>query len=47
MYCEIYVNVEYVHKNAMMSHVTKRETDDGRKSGYYAAILSGKSGRGL
>ena len=23
-------------------HVTKRETDSGRKSGYYAAILSGK-----
>ena len=23
-------------------YVTKRETDSGRKSGYYAAILSGK-----
>ena len=27
-------------------HVTKRETDSGRKSGYYAAILSGKEDRG-
>ena len=24
-------------------HVTKREADGGRKSGYYAAILSGKN----
>ena len=28
-------------------HVTKRETDSGRKSGYYAAILSGKEDRGI
>ena len=28
-------------------HVTKRETDGGRKSGYYDAILSGKNDRGL
>ena len=27
--------------------ITKRETDGGRKIGYYAAILSGKNGRGL
>ena len=28
-------------------HMTKRETDGGRKLGYYAAILSGKNDRGL
>ena len=28
-------------------HVTKRETDGGRKSGYYDAILSGKNDCGL
>ena len=27
--------------------VTKRETDSGQKSGYYAAILSGKEDHGL
>ena len=28
-------------------HVTKRETDNGQKSGYYATILSGKEDRGI
>ena len=28
-------------------HVTKHETDSGRKSGYYATILSGKEDRGI
>ena len=28
-------------------YVTKRETDSGRKSRYYAAILSGKEDRGI
>ena len=28
-------------------HVTKCETDSGQKSGYYAAILSGKEDRGI
>ena len=28
-------------------YVTKRETDSERKSGYYAAILSGKEDRGI
>ena len=28
-------------------HVTKCETDSGQKSGYYAAILSGKNDHGL
>ena len=28
-------------------HVTKCEMDSGRKSGYYAAILSGKNDRGV
>ena len=28
-------------------HVTKRETDGGRKFGYYATITSGKNDRGL
>ena len=27
--------------------VTKRETDSGRKFGFYAAILSGKEDRGV
>ena len=30
-----------------MPHVIKRETDSGRKSGYYAAILSGKEDHGI
>ena len=33
--------------NIAIPHVTKRETDSGRKSGYYAAILSGKEDRGI
>ena len=28
-------------------HITKRETDSGRKAGYYVAILSGKNDRSL
>ena len=28
-------------------HVTKREMDSGRKSGYYAAILSSKEDHGI
>ena len=28
-------------------YVTKRKTNSGRKSGYYAAILSGKEERGI
>ena len=28
-------------------HVTKRKTNSGRKSGYYAAILSGKEECGI
>ena len=28
-------------------HVTKRETNDGQKAGYYTAILSGKNDCGL
>ena len=31
----------------VITQITKRETDSGRKFGYYAAILSGKNGRGL
>ena len=31
----------------VITQITKRETDGGRKFGYYAAILSGKNGRGL
>ena len=31
----------------VITHITKRETDGGRKFGYYAAILSGKNDRGL
>ena len=31
----------------VITQITKRETDDGRKFGYYAAILSGKRGCGL
>ena len=31
----------------VITQITKRETDGGRKFGYYAAILSGKKGRGL
>ena len=31
----------------VITHVTKRETDGGRKSGYYATILSGKNDHGL
>ena len=31
----------------VITQITKRETDGGRKFRYYAAILSGKNGRGL
>ena len=31
----------------VITQITKREMDGGRKFGYYAAILSGKNGRGL
>ena len=31
----------------VITRITKRETDGGRKFGYYVAILSGKKGRGL
>ena len=31
----------------VITQITKRETDGGRKFGYYAAILSGKNGRSL
>ena len=31
----------------VITQITERETDGGRKFGYYAAILSGKNGRGL
>ena len=38
---------ELSHAIDVITHITKRETDGGRKFGYYAAILSGKNDRGL
>ena len=39
--------VQLTYRPYAIPHVTKRETDSGRKSGYYAAILSGKEVRGI
>ena len=46
------LNSTYVDSTDLMQlmsipHVTKCETDSGQKSGYYAAILSGKNDGGL
>ena len=40
-------NSIFYYRPYAIPHVTKRETDSGRKSGYYAAILSGKEDRGI
>ena len=39
--------LQYLYRPYAIPHVTERETDSGRKSGYYAAILSGKEDRGI
>ena len=44
--CCVVLEIDLMHLTSS-SHVNKRETDSGRKSGYYAAILSGKNDRGL
>ena len=36
----------YAYRPYAIPHVTKRKMDSGWKSGYYAAILSGKKGCG-
>ena len=45
----LFVNYSYNRPYAIdvITQITKRETDGGRKFGYYAAILSGKNGRDL
>ena len=39
--------MNYKYRPYAIPHVTKRETGSGRKSGYYAAILSGKEDHGI
>ena len=36
-----------VYRSYAIPNVTKHKTDSGRKSGYYAPILSGKEDHGL
>ena len=41
------LKVKHDNRPYAIPHVTKREMDSGRKSGYYAAILSGKEDRSI
>ena len=41
------LGVQVPYRPYAIPYVTKLETDSGRKSGYYAAILSGKEDRGI
>ena len=41
------VHVQLEYRPYAIPHVTKRKTDSGRKSGYYAAILSGMEDHGI
>ena len=43
----VHVAVHVQYRPYAILHVTKRETNSGRKSGYYAAILSGKEDCGI
>ena len=36
----------YIYRPYAIPHLTKRKMDSGRKSEYYATILSGKEDRG-
>ena len=47
MFGDCSINRRVTNRPYAIPHVTKRETDSGRKSGYYAAILSGKEDRGI
>ena len=42
-YCERAKLIDLMQSTSS-PHITKRETDSGRKAGYYDAILSGKNG---
>ena len=43
----VHVHVQLEYRPYAIPHVTKHETDSGRKSRYYAAILSGKEDRDI
>ena len=45
--CSVYTVDYRPYAIDVITQITKRETDGGRKFGYYAAILSGKNGCGL